>query len=364
MKSPVIWGFLFFRKEGLTFCSSSLYFAVSQSTFPMRSVFALLLISFFLYSIKGTAQVSNLARDSILPYISVLRCFYPDDGTLVVSRMGEPPKKKINPNAYTANLRGKTLLVEKVPGKLDKRFWVSKLFPHFQLHQGFTVIEDTLAGNSLACFALQNSQGRRKHATQPTLYYFVQANSDSVVGIAMQGAMLSDAQTVKEVAMLFLLSGFPDSILSSPLRTGEIHLAGASIQTDGTACRWTSPACMQCPNYGEVSWSLHPTRQEAIVQIQRQQQGNKALQNAAVESESRVAVLFQGVETEAQKVVYKFKGVTGVLTKAEGSNILTAYYIVERVGGRWVSCMLSYWGNDFAKEGELPPLLQTIMQLK
>ena len=75
--------------------------------------------------------------------------------------------------------------------------------------------------------------------------------------------------------------------------------------------------------------------------------------------ELELDVLFEGekVKTVKQRVKIKLpKVVMG------GSNELIVYYVMAKIRGRYIACVLSHY-SDEAKEGELPHLLSEVMQL-
>lgn len=135
--------------------------------------------------------------------------------------------------------------------------------------------------------------------------------------------------------------------------------AGRNLPLGG-ACRWMSPHNVQCPDYGQMSWSLFDSEQAAQEHrdLKLAMLRNKNLTN--VQEQKEVPVMFEGVEVMAIKLRVKIKVPKLIMG---GSNVLEAYYIVAKVREKYVSCVLSQYTDD-AREGTLAPLLAEVMSLK
>ena len=328
-----------------------------------KSKLLFLLLQFLLWiSIKTIGQTSPFVRDSILPYQFVLAGLYRVEDHPFMSN-GKPIPRKINPNAYVINLRGSLIIIDKQPRTI-KNLWFSKMFPGFGLHK-YKTYKDTLIEESHEAYFVVEEK-KKKTDESSSLYYFLMLPDENVLGIKLSGTLPNAEGALRELALFVAQNnGIPDSLVTDPLHLSSFQFVNKEIAVDPSACRWTMPACLQCPNYGEVSWNLFPTETEAQAHIYSQIESNKTSKKANVVSETEVPVLIEGVAINAKKLIYKYKGVVGAFTKLEGSNILTTYYAIAPVRGRWVSCMLSYWGNDWVEKGKnLPPLLDAILQLK
>ena len=120
------------------------------------------------------------------------------------------------------------------------------------------------------------------------------------------------------------------------------------------------PHNIQCPNYGQISWSTFRSTEKAKQSINANYQitANKKL-GEVIEKDS-VDVVFEGVETKALKTKYKIKIPQLIMG---GSNILIIYYVAEEIRGKSIACVMSQYTDDVNAK-ELAPLLQEVMKLK
>lgn len=153
----------------------------------------------------------------------------------------------------------------------------------------------------------------------------------------------------------------PDSLLSRRLPP-DVRFVDRVIPVD-PRCQWRNAAAIQCSGFGEINWSLHPSMQEAEAETRAQKAQNADIRNMEIEKEESVPILFEGKEATAIRQHLKVKGFAGVMTQVEGSRHLIVYYVSAEVRGRYISCVLSHWTNDYLENG-LPPLLGAVMALK
>ncbi|MBK7556595.1 MAG: hypothetical protein IPI55_18980 [Flavobacteriales bacterium] len=138
----------------------------------------------------------------------------------------------------------------------------------------------------------------------------------------------------------------------------EIDFCGRKIPL-GPACHWMGPYNCQCSGLGQMNWSITNDRARASRLIDAQLDATK-LKNKILQRDS-VAVVFEGAEAKALRVVYKMPKVVKFL--GQTSDHLVAYYVVAPVRDRYVTCVLSHYG-DPAADRSLPPLLSEVMVLK
>ncbi len=138
----------------------------------------------------------------------------------------------------------------------------------------------------------------------------------------------------------------------------EIDFCGRKIPL-GPACHWMGPYNCQCSDLGQMNWSISNDPDRAGRLIDAQLDATK-LKNKILQRDS-VAVVFEGAEAKAVRVIYKVPKVVKFL--GQTSDHLVAYYVVAPVRDRYVSCVLSHYG-DPAADRSLPPLLSEVMVLK
>ena len=121
---------------------------------------------------------------------------------------------------------------------------------------------------------------------------------------------------------------------------------------------------MQCPSYGQMSWSVHGTLESAQRDINSQVTRIFSLKKGKAVLDTTVAVVFEGVEVPARKITYDFTGLTSLLLTMEGGKRLNIYFVVAPVRDNYVSCVMSFWDTDQINKSGLPPLLEKVMSLK
>ncbi|MRG44038.1 hypothetical protein GFS24_02875 [Chitinophaga sp. SYP-B3965] len=193
--------------------------------------------------------------------------------------------------------------------------------------------------------------------TQITSYYFVGNTAITFGAINKQ-----DRAFEREFVKLILDNAIPKSVYT-PVEIDSINFAGRKIPL-GRSCYWMGINNVQCPSYGQLNWSVHETLEDAAQSVTNQYNVIKAKKGGKIVSEGSVDVTFEGVDVKAQKAVYDFKGVTGLLAGMSGGKTLTVYLVSAPVRGNYVSCVMSFWNNDVINPGGLPPLLEKVMKLK
>jgi hypothetical protein len=193
---------------------------------------------------------------------------------------------------------------------------------------------------------------------QQNVLYFIQGENNKIKVIAFSRVPERDI----EIERLFVKSihdnSVPEIVYSQP-NTDTVYFAGRYLYLGG-ACRWMGPHNIQCPDYGQISWSefrsLDKAKQRADINYQLT--ANNSIGDV-LENDS-VAVIFEGVETKALKTRYKINKSQLIMG---GSNILIIYYVAVKVRGNYVACMMSQYTDDVNAK-ELAPLLGELMELK
>lgn len=150
----------------------------------------------------------------------------------------------------------------------------------------------------------------------------------------------------------------PRSVFSS-MEVDSIRFAGRFIRL-GPACHWEGTENIQCPDRGQMNWAefRDSIRARQMLDIQFDVTENRFL--GKVIDKQEVNILFEGIETTATKVRYKIKVPKIIMG---GSNELIIYYVLQKVRGRYVACVLSHYTDDINAK-TLPPLLSEVMKLR
>lgn len=197
---------------------------------------------------------------------------------------------------------------------------------------------------------------------QKTSYYFIENKNKGITAITFANINKVNSEFEKEFISLIINDKIPKSIYE-PIEIDSINFAGRKIAL-GKNCHWMGINNIQCPYYGQMSWSVHKTLESASQSITNQYHIIKAKKGGKIASEELVDVIFEGTEVKAQKVTYDFKGITSLLTKMSGGKYLTIYFVASATRNNFLSCVMSYWDNDSINKSGLPPLLEEVMMLK
>ncbi len=197
--------------------------------------------------------------------------------------------------------------------------------------------------------------------TRTDVSYFIK-NSDQFID-AFSFSYFGKSKPEFEHRMIDLITSeeLPKSCYSN-LNAASINFAGREISLGGD-CNWMNINNIQCPYNGQMNWSLHPSRESALLAIENQLKLTRTKNGGKVISEEEVDIEFEGVATKAKRILYDFTGVKSVLAGMSGGKNLTIYYVAEKVRGHYVSCVLSFWNNDTIRVSGLPSLLEEVIQL-
>jgi len=197
---------------------------------------------------------------------------------------------------------------------------------------------------------------------QTNTYYFVENPDKTTTAISFIKNGTTDKETEEKLVKAIMEGSIPAENYV-PMKINSINFAGRKIDL-GNKCHWTALNTVQCPYLGEMNWSIHRTLEDAKEAIKNQLDLTKARKGGKITSEEMVSVTFEGVPTQAKKVVYELTGVTSAMAGMSGGKALIIYYVAETVNNKNVSCVMSYWNNDAINpETQLPALLETVMVL-
>lgn len=193
-------------------------------------------------------------------------------------------------------------------------------------------------------------------------YYFVENKKNQILAVTFASLMATNQALERELVPLIRDGAIPPRVFNS-FGTDSINFAGRQIKI-GRNCAWRGVNNMQCPSYGQMSWSVHATLLSAqqdidsqVARIFNQKRGKTVL-------DTTVAVIFEGTEVSARKITYDFTGLTSLLLTIEGGKRLNIYFVVAPVRNNYVSCVMSFWDTDQINKSGLPPLLEKVMSLK
>lgn len=193
-------------------------------------------------------------------------------------------------------------------------------------------------------------------------YYFVENKNNQILAVTFASLMTTNQALERQLVPLLRDGAIPPRIFNS-FGTDSINFAGRQVKI-GRNCAWRGVNNMQCPSYGQMSWSVHATlasaQQDIDSQVSRifnQKKGKTVL-------DTTVAVVFEGAEVSARKIVYDFTGITSLLLTMEGGKRLNIYFVAAPVRNNYVSCVMSFWDTDQINKSGLPPLLERVMSLK
>ncbi len=138
----------------------------------------------------------------------------------------------------------------------------------------------------------------------------------------------------------------------------KINFAGRNIPL-GNVCSWVSPCNVHCPAFGQISWSTFRNPEDAEVNNQAYYIINKKSGMYKQLREEDVDIVFEGTPTRAKRAIYKINRSKVLLG---GRNELAVYYVVQKVRGKYISCVLSHYIED-KNNYRLAPLLEEVMKL-
>jgi hypothetical protein len=198
--------------------------------------------------------------------------------------------------------------------------------------------------------------------SQFTNYYFFQTKENKCLQITFANTQKIESEFEKAILMLILEKKIPEAKFNA-LTIDSINFAGRRVVL-GAICHWVGVNNIQTPYYGQVSWSFHGNLGAAQNKSSDQIMMNKCAKQFNVVSEEEVAVIFEGVEAKAKKIIYGINGITKVLTRLSGGKTLTVYYVAIPVRSTYVSCVMSHWDTDKIGSKGLPVFIGEFMKLK
>ena len=194
-------------------------------------------------------------------------------------------------------------------------------------------------------------------------YYFVESKKNRVTIFWFGSINKQDRAFERNYIRQILNDNIPKDAFQ-PMKIDSIDFAGRTLKLNSNECQWANINSIQCPYYGQISWSLHRSIEAAKIQTESQLLLTKIKKGGKVISEEMVDVEFEGSLTQAIKIIYDIKGINSLLAGVSGAKHLIIYYVTTEVRGRFISCVMSFWNNDVKSDSGLAPLLDEIMKLK
>ncbi len=195
-------------------------------------------------------------------------------------------------------------------------------------------------------------------------YYFVEGKKNRVTVFWFGAVNKQDRSFERKYVNRILQDSIPETIFVHPTKMNNIDFAGRNLTLSNSECHWTTINSIQCPYYGQISWSLHTTLEEATTRRDIQILLTKNKKGTQAISEDIVDVEFEGSPAKAIKIIYDIKGINSLLAGMSGAKKLTVYYVASEVRGTYMSCIMSFWNNDVKTDSGLSPLLEEIMKIK
>jgi len=223
-------------------------------------------------------------------------------------------------------------------------------------------IKVKLTGLKFKGYNITSSEKITVKLSQNNSYYFIKNKSKKITVIQFSSINKNDKIFEKKIVNLILKNSIPKTCFAN-LDIDSLNFVGRKLKLKDN-CNWQTVNSVQCPFYGQISWSIHKDHQDATSAIEHQLEITKSKGLGEVVSEETIAVEFEGITTKAKRVIFEFKGAALVATSISGGKTLTIYYIAEKVRGNYVSCVLSHWNNDFINKSGLPTFLEQVLVLK
>ncbi|MDY0104153.1 MAG: hypothetical protein RBS07_14550 [Lentimicrobium sp.] len=193
-------------------------------------------------------------------------------------------------------------------------------------------------------------------------YYFIETIDQKIIAFTFTPSNEENKDFEREFVRLVRDNAIPGDVFNHP-EPDTINFAGRKIPL-GKQCHWMGVNNVQCSSAGQMNWSVHKDSTSASNTVESHFESIQARQNGKVVSDTKVKVMFEGTETTARKIIYDFTGITAAMVAMTGGRNLTIYFVAVPVRQHYVSCVMSYWNNDYLTENGLAPLLDQVMKLK
>jgi len=186
-------------------------------------------------------------------------------------------------------------------------------------------------------------------------FYFFPVGEKKMKHISFQTIIQRDSLLEKSFMDAYFNNSLDKYIACNTYSTRTLNFLGREIKL-GATCNWMFVNNLQCSGNGQMSWSVHPTMEEAERRTLFQMRQNE---ERKILKKEEMNITFEGEPVTATRIVYKF-GIPRIIMG--GSNNLAVFYVTTKVRDQYVSCTLSNYvenENDYS----LGALLQEVMEL-
>ncbi len=258
------------------------------------------------------------------------------------------------------NAEGIEVTVQKSKGKFNKKNIV-KGRKRYVVKQQYLKLSDNLFRPST--YHMVKSRRFSDKLVQNVSFYFIEQPNEEIKGITFSAINKVDKRFESDFIDL-LESNKITPAKYEDLLVDSINFAGRKMWL-GSSYRWMGINHIGCPKMGTMSWSVYKHADSAAKGIVHNYELTKLFNKGIIVQEDKVPVTFEGVDVEARRLVYKFKGISAFFSGLDGGLTQTIYFLSVPLRGNSVSCSLSFFNTDnIDHETGLPPLLNKVMKLK
>jgi hypothetical protein len=181
-----------------------------------------------------------------------------------------------------------------------------------------------------------------------------QTGGTTVIGFGWQIARRIDFE--ESLVYDFIKNKIPPSIYTNQ-ELDTVDFVGRKLKVY-SECRWMSPHNIQCPYMGQMNWSIFDNESKAKEYQEGKLKINTNIDFASTLSEKWIELKIEGVKTRAFMRTVK---INVPQLKEEGSDILITYYVVAKIRGKFIACVLSHYSDDINAEN-VPPFLNLFFE--
>lgn len=243
--------------------------------------------------------------------------------------------------------RGYDIIVSSVAGNIDDETLINK-FKKGNIIADYVDDEISLRNRIIESEIIINNE--TGDALNQAVYLFEQSES---ICLSIQFQTYNQRDVILEKAFIEAffakdLETYIDAVWSA----STIEFVGQNIQL-GSECMWKKPHEVRCGDAG-ILWSEFLSLEEAVLDIDNR---IRVYDNDVylIVEESDIEVIFEEIPTIARRVVFR-------RVKEADSPYKISYYLAQKVGDSYVSCVLSSSAYS-QKEYGLASLLQQLMSI-